>query len=377
MDGSTSRIRSIDVFKGAAIIVIIFCHVCVARSGVGTPNIIIQDMYLGLMVFLMISGYFYRPDRSFADNMRKRISVLLVALLICCFALPVISYGWAVLWGQPIQPSDLPGGISYMLCIHKAFDPLDNTPTVWSFCGNGVGYYFLWLMLGGFVIFYALEGRVRKDIRLRIAVIAILIASSIAYRELYPYIFPFFFHLSLMGAAFMFTGSALKQYGVFEYIDRFEWKSPRYWALFLLSLVISLVLVFFLPPGISFDQMIFGDYGGYSAVPYYFEALVTSVFMMYMCVIVSKIPVFSGFLIVCGRHSLGLLLLHCSLVAMMVMPFYTLSRDVWLPDDLGMSMRVVLAFATLIVSLAICMYGPAVLKRIRAALGVGVEHPSE
>jgi len=58
MDGSTSRIRSIDVFKGAAIIVIIFCHICfVTKSDVGSPSVVIQTLYLGLMVFLMISGY--------------------------------------------------------------------------------------------------------------------------------------------------------------------------------------------------------------------------------------------------------------------------------------------------------------------------------
>jgi fucose 4-O-acetylase-like acetyltransferase len=367
MDGSTSRIRSIDVFKGAAIIVIIFCHICfVTKSEVGSPSVIIQTLYLGLMVFLMISGYFYRPDRSFADNMKKRVSVLLVALLICCFALTAICYAWAVLWGQPIQSSDLYEGLRFMLCLHKAFDPLD-TPTVWEFCGNGVGYYFLWLMLGSFVIFYALEGRVRKDIRLRIAVIAILIAASLAYRELYPYTLPFYFHLSMMGAAFMFTGSAFKQYKVFDYIDTFEWRSPRYWAPFLLSMVVSLVLVFFLPPNIKFDQMMFGDYGGYSAVPYYVEAIVASVFMMYLCVIVSKIPVLSDALMICGRHSLGLLLLHGSIVAMMVMPFYTLSREVWLPEELGVPMRVVLAFATLLVCLIICRYGPVILERLKGS----------
>ena len=85
MDGNTARVRSIDVFKGVAILIIVFCHICFAtKSDVGSPNAVIQTLYLGLMVFLMISGYFYRPERSFAENMKKRVTVLLLALVICC-----------------------------------------------------------------------------------------------------------------------------------------------------------------------------------------------------------------------------------------------------------------------------------------------------
>lgn len=365
MDGNTARVRSIDVFKGVAILIIVFCHICFAtKSDVGSPNAVIQTLYLGLMVFLMISGYFYRPERSFAENMKKRVTVLLLALVICCVALTVISYLWAVLCSQPIQQSDLLDGFEFMFCLHKAFDPLD-TPTVWEFCGNGVGYYFLWLMLGSFVIFYALEGIVRKDIRLRAVLIAALIAMSIAYRELYPYNLPFYLHLSMMGAAFMFTGSAFKQYGVFERIGAFEWRSWRYWVPFVLSMVLSLVLVFFLPPNIRFDQMMFGDYGGYSAVPYYVEAVVASVSMMYFCTFFSRIPLLSDAFVVCGKHSLGLLLLHGTIAAMMVMPFYTLSRTVWLPEELGVVPRTAIAAVTVVICLVICIYGPAVLERLK------------
>lgn len=365
MDGNTARVRSIDVFKGVAILIIVFCHICFAtKSDVGSPNAVIQTLYLGLMVFLMISGYFYRPERSFAENMKKRVTVLLLALVICCVALTVISYLWAVLCSQPIQQSDLLDGFEFMFCLHKAFDPLD-TPTVWEFCGNGVGYYFLWLMLGSFVIFYALEGIVRKDIRLRAVLIAALIAMSIAYRELYPYNLPFYLHLSMMGAAFMFTGSAFKQYGVLERIDSLEWRSWRYWVPLILSMAVSLVLVFLLPPNIRFEQMMFGDYGGYSAVPFYVEAVVASVSMMYFCTFFSRIPLLSDAFVVCGKHSLGLLLLHGTIAAMMVMPFYTLSRTVWLPEELGVVPRTAIAAVTVVICLVICIYGPAVLERLK------------
>jgi len=58
--------------------------------GGGMP-VIVQSLYLGLMGFLILSGYFYRP-RGFKTNMGKRLKQIAVPLAIGSLTLPLILW---------------------------------------------------------------------------------------------------------------------------------------------------------------------------------------------------------------------------------------------------------------------------------------------
>ena len=117
----------------------------VVKSDVGEPSPIIQALYLGLISFFIISGYFFKPGRGFRENMRRRIKVLFYALVTASVCLSVICFLWCLLWGQPTNLDDL------ALCLERAFNlersfldfdiraPDPRIP--WAICGFSAGYF--------------------------------------------------------------------------------------------------------------------------------------------------------------------------------------------------------------------------------------------
>ena len=127
------RSRSMDIFKGVAISIIVILHIgIVAKGDVGNPAPPVQALYLGLVGFFIMSGYFFRPGRGFRENMLRRVRILLLALLIAAIGLSVISFLWCYLWGQPTDLDDL------LLCMQRA---LPWSAASWISTTNSRGRY--------------------------------------------------------------------------------------------------------------------------------------------------------------------------------------------------------------------------------------------
>ncbi len=365
-EAAASRFESLDVLKGFVIVVVVFGHLMVTSTGSESSRDLptwMQAMYLGLMSFFIISGYFYKPGRGFVENIKKRGTQLFVALVICAFALPIITYIWLAILGQGSDPSDIIGAISNYLYLNQLFGPMGPTDSYIT-CASCVGYYFLWAMMGGFLIFYGLADRVMNDWKkLMLTIVAISVAYMI-FVEFWPIRLPFYFQLAPLAALFMFVGAILSKYRFAEKIEMFAWRSPSYWMPCIICLVAGVALCFIFPPGITFDWAIFGDYGGLSLIPFMIESVLMFVVFVYMAKIVSKIPLFSKFLIVTGQHTLGLLLYHGFVATMLLAPFYIIPTTSWFPQ-MGIVNRITIATVTLVVCLVICIYGPKVLDRIR------------
>ncbi len=361
--------RSVDILKGAAISIIVILHIgIVVKSDVSEPSPIVQALYLGLISFFIISGYFFKPGRGFVENMRRRIKVLFYALIVASVGLSVICFLWCLLWGQPTNLDDL------ALCLERAFNlersfldfdiraPDPRIP--WAICGFSAGYYFLWVLLFACVIFYAVADHIRDNKKLGLLVVAVLLGVTIAYRELFHFSLPFNLNLCPIAAVFMIIGMYLAKHEVVEKIESAGLRSGRFWMLFLGSMAATLVLVFLLPPSIDFDFMTFGKYGGYSAIPYTVEATCAFFMLICLCFIFSKIPLISTLFSEIGKHTLGILLLHLFVAKMILTPFYTFGSDVSLASDFTGPMRYVLAVVSLAICYLICAYGPTVLKRL-------------
>lgn len=97
-----------DVFKGLAISFIAVLHIpIVARADMSEPSPFLQALYLGLVGFFVMSGHFFRPGRGFKGNMKSRVKVLFLGLVMAAFILPIISFIWCTIWGQPTGFEDL------------------------------------------------------------------------------------------------------------------------------------------------------------------------------------------------------------------------------------------------------------------------------
>jgi fucose 4-O-acetylase-like acetyltransferase len=64
-DGGNSRLKVLDVYKGIAILGVIITHVVLLQNGMGgkagDSSALVQFLFSGLIMFMVISGYFYKP----------------------------------------------------------------------------------------------------------------------------------------------------------------------------------------------------------------------------------------------------------------------------------------------------------------------------
>ena len=362
------RFASPDVLKGVIIVLIVLVHIVLltdtgSSEGRSQP-LILQILYLGLMTFFLLSGYFYRPGRSIAENIKKRFLQLFVALVICSVALPVITYCWLALMGQTSDVSDIYYAFIKSMYLNNIFETPGQNITYIA-CSTCVGYYYPWAMLGGFLIFYTLAKYVMDDYRKIAAAMAALLIVTAMIMAFWYVKLPFQFHIAPISAFFMLMGATLAKVNLLEKIESFEWKSGRYWLPLVVCLIAGVGLSFFFPPGVKFDHLEFGAYGVWSLIPFVIEAVCMFVVYLYLAKLFSKIPVLSNLIGIAGQHSLGILLLHGFIATMIIAPFFTIPTTNWFPAEMSMVQKVIVAIATLILCIVICRYGPKAISRIR------------
>ena len=365
-EATVSRYESLDVLKGFIIIVVVCGHLMVTSTGSESDRalpIAMQIMYLGLMSFFIISGYFYRPGRGFVENIKRRGTQLFVALVICAVVLPVITYVWLAILGQSSDPSDIVDAILKALYLSDLFMPMGPTDSYIA-CSTCVGYYFLWAMMGGFLIFYGLADRIMNDWRKFIVTIAVLLVAYMLFVEFWPVRLPFYFQIAPLAALFMFAGALLAKYRFVEKVEVFAWRSLSYWLPCIICLVAGVVLCVIFPPGIKFDWAIFGDYGGLSVIPFMIASLLMFVVFVYVAKLVAKLPLLPKLLNLSGQHTMGLLLYHGFVATMILAPFYVIPTTSWFPV-MGLTNRIVTAVAVIVICLVICVYGPKVIEKVR------------
>ena len=391
MTNSSERLSSVDTLKGMLIISIVFVHIVIVRLDVllsgadaagtgvlsddpaGAGSLVIQALYLGLMAFFIISGYFYRPGRGFVGNMKKRLSQLVLIPAICAVILPIITYMIMAVCGKAPGLDDLITAFQWGFGLNGVFLPYDSF-SVHPMCGGCIGYYYIWAMIWGFLIFYAVADHVYNDWRKTVVAILVLILITLLLKEFFPVKLPMYAQLGPIAAAFMLAGMAASKCGLIEKVEDFSPLSGKNWAVFFGSLIIVVVLVAIFPPGTDFSGMSFGDYGGYSAFIYFVEATAMFVVLLHVALLFSHRIGINWAFRTAGRHSLGILLLHGSLATMMIVPFYDLPNSDWFPDEMGLVPSLIVAVLSIVLSIIICVIAWKVLERIMSKKAQETSH---
>jgi len=375
-DGHHTRYQSLDILKGFIIITIVFLHLIFNNHETyGKPAIYLQILYLGLISFFIMSGYFYRPGRGIRRNLEIRTKQLFLTLAVCTVVLSAILFVWLTVLGYATSLDDYINALVWGFGQSNVFEPY-GAAKVFPVCGASVGYYFLWTMQIAFIIFYLLAERV-MDSNWKVAVtIFVLILFTFVWSEFVGIRLPFHADLAPSAAAFMFTGAWLARQDLVGTIERFEIRTKQFWLPFVICLVCGIGLSLVFNPDTNYDNLVLGDYGGYSAFPYYFEAVLMCVVYFYIAGFVSKVPGLRTVLSKFGEHTLGILLLHGFVASMIIAPFWPLTNESWFPLTMTLMERIAVALATLIISYVLCRYGPYVVSRIRQKKDAGDE-PSE
>jgi hypothetical protein len=361
------RLRSMDVLKGMIMTVIVFSHmIFTVREGTtgGGMPVIIQVLYLGLMVFYILSGYFYRPGKGFRANMTKRLKQIGIPLIICAFVLPLILFVYLDLMGYDLPASDYIDAVIYGLGWEHAFVPMDEIVSQTALTIANVGGYFLYTMLWGFMIFYLLADYVMDDIRKAIVTIAALLVVAALIGEFVDISLPMFIKFGPIAAAFMFFGACLAKFDVLENVEYGDKRKLFYWLLPVVLAVASVVLCYFLQPNIKFDHYVFGDYGGWSVFPFYAEAILMFLPIVYLGFIFSKIPLLSVYFDTLGKHTLGTILLHPMFAKIIVAQICTVQSTILVPSEVGIEGRLAIAVAVLIICIVVLHFGPKLIAMV-------------
>lgn len=353
---------SVDVMKGLFIVTIVIVHLFMlnVRAGERAMPVVAAMLYLGLLVFYVIAGYFYKMERTFKENM-KRVGKLVFALAVTSFLLPAILYCWFLIFGQPVQFGDMCDAILRALWLCDLGGPIDHLLPV-DMCYVNYTNYFLWPMAEGLIIFFALYKYVMPDNRKIIAVIIAFILLQVGATALYVRL-PFYLQLCPIATALIFFGAALSKYKVFERIDTFQWRNPKYWAVFLISIAAAFIMCLLFPAGVKFDYLIFGPWGAWSVITFFITVVFVSIFYAYVGTMLSRIPVLSSFFILSGRHSLGLALYHVFIAKMIIAPFFTFDNVTCFPEALNTIQLIVIVILVLVICLVSCEFGPKLIAR--------------
>ena len=326
----SGRLRTADVLKGILILGVVFVHMFMLNKvdDTGrTVSLIVQPLYMGLIGFFLLSGYFL-PSGDYIARIRKR-SKLLVTLVVCSLALPVALYLWLWVLGQPPASDDLWISIVASFGNQNVFEPL-GTPDSIKVCYSAYAQYFLWVMLWSFLIFYGIADRVLADLRLFAVTVVLLLAAEAAFVYIGVKL-PFYFTLVPISVAFMLFGAFLSRKRFLEDLETSELGSLRTWVPLIVSILALAIFLLLFPPGIKFNFTYFGEYGGMSAFPYFVEGVLVFVIFSYVSILFGRIPLISDILAVCGRYSLELAVMHIFVVRVVLALFYTLPTDTVFP----------------------------------------------
>jgi len=363
MAESTSRITSIDVFKGILIVGIVIIHVIALSNPLSERSypIYLECAYMGLMSFFLISGYFYRPDRSLKENLGKRSKQLLLALVASSIIFSFFIYIWMSLNGYALSLNDLVDAILSGLSFnHIGADPAlaINRPI----CETTLVNYFMWAIFMAFLVFYPTAKYILSDGKRFIVAVVFMLVLQCIMTQYFRYTLPFSLHLVPMAVAMMYTGAFLAKFKLIERIDAIRPKDWKYWGPFFACLIAAVVLVAIFPSRCSFDLMRFGDYGGLSVFPFMLEALAMMVVYAYVSVILTKVPLVFQFFSYSGKHSLALAFLHGVVAKTMLVPFYEFDTASIFPSDVPTSVLVAVSILTVITILVGCLIRDYVQK---------------
>lgn len=367
-----SRIRSLDAFKGFAIVGIVFAHLVLLQPVAGgavsetsvIKNTIIEYLYVGLIMFFAISGYFYDANEGFSEKVKKRLIKLFVVLVLAIVVLTTVMYLYLLVLGYDITFSaywdtlinGLTGG-------GGAFQPYDNTTSNdISECGIIAGYYFIEVLLTSTILYYVIGRWALRDIPHTIATILVLLTVSMLCVEVIGVKLPYYLELTPIATSAMLVGSTYRRYSLAERMEA-ETFSSKFVVSFIIALVVGVLLCYSdLRSDLGFHRSHFGLFGGWSAYTIFLISMICGFTHLYIATLVSKIPYLSDFLIFFAKYSLGILVLSTFFCKILIAPFVTIPTDFTYPELSAIQMVAVGTMSVVLCVITTILFRRAVVK---------------
>ena len=366
-NGHRPRLMTADLVKGIAITGMVVLHLALlqghgseptASTGVGIM-MFKAIPYSLLCMFIVISGYFYVPGKTFLWNMRKRVLRFSIFLIAAIIVLNSLMY--AILWlqgGYDLELSQL-GEVIWQNIIgrgvFKTFDEINVYGGI-ILAPFEVTHqlYYLQMIIVGYVIFFAIADKVMDDWRKLFAAVFILMTMTAAYVEFVGVVLPFYAHLGPMAAGFLLIGTYLSRLHFYEWLESGVY-DKRYWLTFLALLLISVLLCFITAGDPSILYCNFGPFGGWSL--YSFAVLSVAAGMMLSFIIswFRYVKYLREAIAAVGASCISVFVLHMFVAKCLAAPFVTFNTEVWVP--LGAAAGFLLSLITVaLITIASCYF---------------------
>lgn len=317
MENSKKRLKSVDLAKGLGIICVALYH-CVDITK-GPQGMTIFYTLVGLFgalmgVFFFLSGYFYKPGKSYFENVRHRIKNLVIPLIVMMLVVCVV--GFFAEWILVSRPS----AITYAKHFVKRLFDTDSFLPYGTF-GNDTASIYTFLTPSWFIvrlffcdlIFYAVVDFCIKNFKNLIAGIAVLLSVTALYQRFAPCYFAFQLESCFAITALMVFAAYCAKHDVLRKIE-YGFKSIKYWLILSAFTVAYVFCAMYLSSyygyNLSHGEFQFASKSLESVYVWFFCQIVCSYMFLFVCAWLSKIPYLFKPIIFCGESSEIILVLH-------------------------------------------------------------------
>ena len=366
-----SRIQSVDILKGAAIIGVVVAHLVLIQNteSFSDSSFRIGELfYAALPMFFVLSGYFYRSE-GFVTGLKNRVLPLVIGLIAGTVILTFVMYVYLLLLGYDLSGSDLLGDIVQIIIGKAAFEDLDAAAftgeTILNVYDVSLPFYFIQIMAVGYLIFLPIADTVLKDWKRVVITIIVLLAITCSWMELVHMQLPFYAQMGPVVAAFYLTGAYIGRYNLAEYLEN-GYGERRYWLIFILMIVAAVLCIAFIPTGMNLIDSEFGPNGGYSVFTFYVTTMMCGMVLMYLAAFVSHVKWVTSILTFIGRESLYIFFLHIFVAKMLVAPFVTIDVKTWVPIE-SVPLSILLAIITIVVIVIAVIAFRKILARVHSS----------
>lgn len=350
----SSRIKSLDILRGAAIIGVITVHIMFG-AGRGVDGSVAGDfnvaelVYAGLPMFMVITGYFYKSGRSYMDNVKHRIVPVLLVLMISTVFLTSMMFGYMWILGYDLSGYNLLEDILTILIGKGCFSTIGadgfTAGAVLAPYDISAGFYYLQILAVGLLIFYAIADHVLDDWRKCVTAMFALLSMTALYLELVNIQLPFSAQLGPVVATFLLFGALLGKYNVAYYIEN-GYRERKYWIIFIAFVCAAVASVILFPSGMTLYNSRFGSNGALSVFTFLFLSITCGAVLWFITAFLIKVPVVSAIFTYAGLNSIILFTQHMFIAKLITAPFFDLGTEYWVTVD-SIGVRFIVLITTL------------------------------
>ncbi len=343
MSKASTRNLAIDIAKGACITGVVLTHALYGVIGDGEVLVFggatenqnlgdatIQFLYTLLFCFFVISGYTYKPGRTFKENMVKRVKAIIPMYVACILLLTAALWAFVGFTSTSLTMDELVDAIWHSLIGARTFTVYPDAYVIGA-CYATLPLYYLMVYLVACIPFYLVVEKVVESWKKTLVAIIALASVSAVLMEVLPCHLPFACETSFAAAGMMLLGAYSGRADMLVKMDRCVkrwWYAPAILGLTAIGLVLSVVFT----PNTSLMEGRFGVYGGLSSYLVFFNVVTCWLWLMMLSVVVAMIPRIGIALAFPGAYSMYVLVLHFFFLRIMGGLVHPIDES-WLPIE--------------------------------------------